>query len=524
MQTALALVLLASFTPAQVPGPTVTLDSGPITGRAVASADRPVDAFLGIPFAAPPIGELRWRPPQPPASWTDPRACTELPPACPQPLRLGEGQQFRRQSEDCLHLNVWTPAERAADAKLPVMLPIHGGGNVTGGTASPIYDGRHLAAEGTVLVSVQYRLGVFGYLAHPALSAERRELDQGGGGNLGLLDLIAALHWVRRNIAAFGGDRERVTIFGESAGAANVTYLMACPEALGLFHRAIAESGYFGPVVPELAEAEQDGIRIAEELGVAGEGTAALAALRALPARDLVDVPTTLGTMLGGQRVEAYRFGPVVDGQVLPRSPVDVFREGTMHPVPFLAGSNLDDGSVFSSGNPIRGLRGYRLALRMLLGADADGMMRLVPAASDAEVPAAVHRVITLAAFRAPARRLCRQVEAAGGDAWLYHFSRRPGRGRARAQAVHGLEIPYVFGTLSRFGDDQDRALGAAMRRYWIAFAATGDPNGEGGPGPAWPRHGAEHDQHLEFGDEVCVGTGLDREACDLLDRVRPRR
>jgi para-nitrobenzyl esterase len=451
---------------------------------------------------------------------------------------LTYGFSFRDQAEDCLYLNVWTAAKDPAERR-PVMVWIHGGGNIIGGASAPFYDGRHFAAAGVVLVSIQYRLGAFGYLAHPALSAEAKSRDgREASGNYGLLDQIAALHWVQTNVGRFGGDKDRVTIFGESAGAANVTHLMASPLAQGLFHCAIAQSGYFGENTPQLSQgsgprsmsAHQNGVEFAERLGVTGEDGAALTALRQLPAEKLLSVPVAIGTVVGGGTGgRAFRFGPVVDGYVLPRAPGEVWAAGRMHRVPLMAGSLLDDGSVFSRANPVQRLFGYRLVMRTIFGPDTARAMELFPAAGDDQVPAAMHRVITVTSFRAPARRLVRWMEAAGGDAWLYHFSRNPGQGRAVRDGVfHGLEIGYVFNTLTAWGDTTDKTLGQDMLRRWVNFARDGDPNGAPGgttqTDPAWPKYRTAEDQHLEFGDHIRVQAGLDREPCDLADRAAARR
>jgi para-nitrobenzyl esterase len=328
-----------------------------------------------------------------------------------------------------------------------------------------------------------------------------------------------------------------VTIFGESAGAANVTLLMASPLAAGLFHRAIAQSGYFGPNTshltrgqgPRRPSAHQTGLDFAARLGVTGSDDAALAALRQLPVEKLLSVPLRVGSIVGKGGGRAFRLAPVVDGWVLPRDPRDVWAAGDMHKVPFIAGSLLDDGSVFSRANPVRRVFGYRLVMRSIFGPDAERALALFPAARDEDVHAAVHRVTTLLSFRAPARRLVRWVEAAGGDAWLYHFARNPRRGRAAREGVfHGLEIGYVFQSLKSLGDETDKRVAADMTARWVHFARDGDPNGgpdeANPPRPRWPEYQTAADQHLEFNDQVRVGTGLDREACDLLDRVAARR
>ncbi|MCC6781262.1 MAG: carboxylesterase family protein [Planctomycetes bacterium] len=532
---ALALLALSSAASAQ-DAPRVRTTAGLVLGETLARGTVPIHAFRGIPFAAPPVGALRWRAPQPPEPWEGERACTRFSPACPQPQDLTSGLAFRTQSEDCLYLNVWTPSLEPARG-LPVMVWIHGGGNLVGGAGSPVYDGRHLAAAGVVLVSIQYRLGVFGYFAHPALSAENAELEQrASSGNQGLLDQLAALRWVQANIAAFGGDPDCVTIFGESAGAANVTHLMASPLAAGLFHRAIAQSGYYGENTPPLdgrvargTSGHALGKDVAKRLGVEGEDRDALAKLRALSVDELLAIPVAIGSLGNAERGErALHPGPIVDGHVLPEAPELVWSSGRMAKVPFLAGSLLDDGSVFSRSLPVRRVLGYRLALRTLFGADADEVFALFPAADDAAVKDAAHELITAYAFTAPARRLCRFVEAAGGTSWLYQFTRRPQRGRAAREGVfHGLEIGYVFGTLAAFGDERDAALSAELIRRWTDFARHGDPNGpavdNGSPSP-WPPHTRAADEHYEFGDESRVGTGLARAACDRFDAIAARR
>jgi para-nitrobenzyl esterase len=346
-----------------------------------------------------------------------------------------------------------------------------------------------------------------------------------------MTDLVAALQWVRDNIGRFGGNKNCVTVFGESAGAANITHLMASPAAKGLFHRAIAESGYFGENIQLLdsaggaaqPSAHQSGIDFAQRLGVGGTGEPALKALRALDADKIVSVPVTIGTIAGRAGERAFRFGPIVDGYILPRPPGEVWAAGQMQRVPFVAGSLLDDGWVFSRTNPIKGLAGYRLVLRTLFGLDFDRALQLFPAGNDGEVSAAVQRLITLLAFRAPARRLVRWVEAAGGDSWLYHFSRNPRLGLTASQGVvHGLEVPYVFNTFLALGNATDRAIAAEMLRRWVYFARDGNPDGKDDStppvSPRWPKYRREADQNLEFDDQIRVEAGLDREACDFLD------
>jgi para-nitrobenzyl esterase len=522
----IALVLAAVAAP-QAP-PVVETDAGRVAGATYAVDGVPVHAFLGIPFAAPPVGELRWRPPEPHPHWEGERDATRFGPACPQPKDLVYAFPFDAQSEDCLHLNVWTP-DLHPEHPRSVMVWIHGGGNAIGGTATQSYDGRHFAASGVVLVTIQYRLGVFGFLAHPALTAESAAADGvTASGNWGLLDQLAALGWVQRNIARFGGDPGAVTIFGHSAGGTDIALLMSSPLAAGLFHRAIAQSGGFDDRLPSLDKrggplrpaAHATGLAVARRFGVDGEGEEALAKLRALATAELLSVPLRIGSLANAEPGDrALPLGPVIDGRVLPRAPAEVWRAGEMLAVPFLAGSVRDDGAVFSRASPIRTAGAYRLAARALFGREAGRVLEAFPAAADADVPAAVQRALTVMSFTAPARRLCRSIAAAGGDAWLYHFSHVP---PGRSEVVHGAEVPYVFGTLGPLAGDADRALSAEIMARWIAFARTGAPVLDDPDG--WPRHTPQDDRHLELGDPIAVGSGLERAGCDVFDELAAAR
>jgi para-nitrobenzyl esterase len=516
----------------------VHVEGGEIRGESIDVNGTKVRTFRGIPFAAPPIGDLRWRPPQPVKPWEGVRQSVAFAPACLQPLDLSYGHVFKQQSEDCLYLNVWTASKDDAEKK-PVMVWIHGGGNTIGGASAPFYDGRYFAVNGVVLVSIQYRLGVLGYLAHPALTDEAKQRDgRPTSGNYGLMDQIAALKWVQANIAKFGGDKDCVTVFGESAGAANITFLMASSVAKGLFHRAIAESGHFGENTLLLdrdsgrtnKSAHRNGIDFARKLGIIGEDAQAIKSLRELPAEKILSVSVSITSGLGsgtaGER--PFRFGPVVDGYILPLPPDEVWASGQMHRIPFIAGSLLDDGSVFSRANPIKGIIGYQLTLRMIYGSESARAMEIFPAKNNEEVGAAVHRLLTMMAFRAPARRLVRWIEAAGGDSWLYHFSRNPRVGKtAREGVYHGLEVPYVFNTLSALVGETDRAIAKDMLQRWVTFAKYGDPDGKkdiaNQISPFWPRYRKVADEHLEFADKIRIESGLDKEACDFLDRFAGR-
>ncbi len=332
----------------------VELDSGPITGERLKHDDVEIWVFRGVPYAAPPVGDLRWKPPQPVQSWSKPRACTSFGPSCPQP---GQGGSFYidvlavgSTDEDCLYLNVWSPAE-SSDERLPVMVWIHGGSFETGSGSMAIYDGRNLAARGVVVVTINYRLGPFGFLAHPSLSAES---PHGVSGNYGLLDQIAALEWIQRNIAGFGGDPGNVTVFGESAGAISILDLLVSPLASGLFHRAISQSGIllddgFGvSTTGTLEQGESAGEAFAARLGVS-DSSDALARLRTKTADELLAAMTAVapGTALLEQGLV---WKPVADGYVLPDRPSRLWAAGERHNVPLLIGSNADEGNTFLSG------------------------------------------------------------------------------------------------------------------------------------------------------------------------------
>lgn len=521
----------------------VQLDSGPVTGLREEVGDEEIWIFKGIPYAAPPVGELRWKAPQPVTSWTEPRACTSFGPSCPQP---GQGESVYAGmlsvgavDEDCLYLNVWSPAG-SPEERLPVMVWIHGGSFETGSGSMAVYDGRNLAARGVVVVTINYRLGPLGFLAHPVLSAES---PRGVSGNYGLLDQIAALEWVQRNIAGFGGDPDNVTVFGESAGAISILDLLVSPPAGGLFHRAISQSGIlldygFGvSTTGTLKEAETAGEDFAARLGVDASGDVA-AQMRTKSVEDLL---AAMAEVAGesGLLEQGLTWKPVADGYVLPDAPTRLWAAGERHSVPLLIGSNADEGNIFLSALTVSA-EDYQAQMLKLFGAHAEEALALYPVGEGGETLTSLSRMLTEVGFASTARFAARCMSAppvgASGSvigavpqatpAYLYQFTRVPLKNLLGGLgAFHGLEIPYVFGTIDLFSglgaiEQADRDLSAAIMGYWTRFAATGDPNG-GTAYPVWPRYEITSDRHLELGDTIQVGSGLYKAACDLADRVR---
>jgi para-nitrobenzyl esterase len=497
------------------------VDGGPIRGERAPGTG--VWSYLGVPYAAPPVGDLRWRPPRPVQPWENPRACTAYGPSCSQPRSVLSGR-LGRVSEDCLYLNVWTPAASPQE-RLPVMVWIHGGSFVTGSGSEPVYAGANLARAGdVVVVTVNYRLGPLGFLALPELSAESPE---DVSGNYGLLDQMAALRWVRGNIAAFGGDPERVTAFGESAGAISILNLMASPLATGLFQRAIAESAILqesGMGVRTswpLAEAERAGEAYARRLGVSGPDV--LQALRELPAeRLLAEAGESADVATAG-----LAWKPVVDGYVLPASVTGTFAAGEQMEVPLLVGSNSDESNLWAPFMGAITVDQYRAFLKAGFGDGAADIWSLYPARTDAEVPRAIGRLLTETGFGATARFAASSMDAQGkAPAYLYRFSRAPDFDLPGLKlpipkgAFHAVEIPYVFGTLGALAidDPTDEGLSRQMMKLWTTFAATGDP-GATGSGP-WPPYRRASDEHLELDATIRVESGLYREAADLADEL----
>jgi para-nitrobenzyl esterase len=427
-------------------------------------------SFKGIPFAAPPVGDLRWKSPQPVIPWEGVKRADTFAPGPMQDTTfgavLGGPQEI---SEDCLYLNVWTGA-KSADEKRPVMVWIYGGGFGIGMTSTPTYDGTTLANDGVVLVSVAYRVGPMGFLAHPELSAESGR----GSGAYGIQDQIAGLRWVKENIAKFGGDPANVTVFGESAGGISVSMLTASPMAKGLFHRAISESG--GSLAPPrmtLKAAEEQGKAYLSKLGAEDIKTA-----RALSAEEIQKNIQGMGT-----------FWPVADGETIAENQYECFETGQFNDTPILVGTNSNEGGLFVT-QPVTS-EGFEKMIRSQYAAGADALLEAYPHATDAEAMQSARDIMRDSAFAWPTWAWASLQSRNGiNRAFVYYFDHRTPNSPEGAN--HGSEISYVFGNLAAMGvlgpgsdTPEDKALSEMIRSYWINFARTGDPNGEGLP--EWP-------------------------------------
>lgn len=483
------------------PGIVVT-DRGAVQGERAGATY----AFKGIPYAAPPVGALRWAPPVEAPCWPDLRSAAAFGAVCPQL----DGEAVIGD-EDCLTLNVWTPVDSTVSGPLPVMVFIHGGGNARGSSAQPIYDGRRLAEAGVVLVTFNYRLGPLGFLPHPSLLAEHQT------GNFGILDQIAALRWVQRNIAAFGGDPARVTIFGESAGAVDTCVLIASPLAAGLFHRAIMESGAcLGPVA--MRRAEDTGRRFVAASPCA-DATDIPACLRGLDtAQVLRTLPASVSVVSAGDN----QYGPAVDGLVLPAAPIEIIHAGRHTRVPLIVGVNAEETG--QAVGRVESVAQYRAAIVALFGpALAERIVAEYPVEAYGSPRAALVAVTSDVRFVCTARQAARVV--AGNQlepVYRYLFTQRLQGQAAVLGAFHGLELVFVFGTLGVQGgftpSAEERALSEAIIGYWTRFAATGDPNGAGAP--EWPRFERASDTHLVLGTPITAGAGIRTAQCDFWDSL----
>ncbi len=477
-----------------------------------------ISVFRGVPYAKPPVGDLRWRPPVAREPGTGRRSATAFGAACMQTDRLAVWTKAiaavfgtvdkvdatpLTTSEDCLYLNVWSANVGGRQGR-PVMVWIHGGANLSGDGHSPWYDGTALAKRGVVVVTLNYRLGVFGFLAHPALTTES---PNHSSGNYGLLDQVEALRWVQRNIAAFGGDPANVTVFGESAGSIDLMHLMAAPAARGLFTRAIAQSGAPMIGMAPLRLAEVGGARALEPLVT--DSTNPLASLRAAPAADVLAAGTK--AMGGGQLM-----GPIADGWVLPDMTARIFEAGKQHRVALMIGTNALEMTTLRAFMPKvePTTAGYEKWIGQLFGPSAPAVLSLFPVTAPEQVERQSLAVYTHVLFTCPARVAARSMTAVRQPVYLYQFTRVLPGGE-RLGAYHAMEITYVFGNTLAWmpREPVDAQLSEAMMGYWTRFAATGDPNGAGKP--TWPRYD-DTAQYLDFGNTVVAKRALEHDMCDV--------
>ncbi len=498
-------LLLFALSTVSCLGNPIQIDSGKITGVPTGD-DASITVYKGIPFAAPPVGNLRWKAPQPVAPWEDIKIMDSFGPNCLQPGR--ENRKQNNMSEDCLTLNIWTPTKNQ-QAKLPVMVWIHGGGFTSG--SGRLANGVGLAKKGVVLVSINYRLGPLGFFAHPLLS---QESQQGVSGNYGILDQICALKWVQRNIAAFGGNPDNVTIFGESAGGAAVYILCGSPLSKGLFHKAIAESPWVtdGSISPLKRPAysresvEATGARIADLL--CDGPTVTLDALRAIKADDLV-VKTRKG----------YRLPAAVDGYVLNDNPHNVFARGQQHNIPFIAGTNTDEGTMFTWYKTDYTVDEFEKILGEAYNEGADRMIDVYNVTSQDEVMRAVNQRVNDDWFAQPTRWMVRHMAKVNPDTYLYHFAHPNVNMSPAWGSAHAAELAFVFGSIKPEKQTPSyKYLSNAMMTYWTQFARTGNPNVGGLP--HWPQYQENADQNILLDATIRLESNYLKKNLDALDKV----
>jgi para-nitrobenzyl esterase len=480
---AIGLIGVAAVARADDARPTALIDSGPLAG----ASNGTIEVFKGIPYAAPPVGPLRWAPPAPASHWAATRDASSFGAICPQPARA-DGVAAKG-AEDCLFANVWTFAGAKA---APVMVWIHGGAFRFGSGSAPFYDGTAFAKDGVVFVSINYRLGALGFFAHPALTKEAA--PDAPLGNYGVMDQLAALRWVQRNIGAFGGDPRNVTVFGESAGGSSVLALLTIPSARGLFNKAIVESGGGWQAGKTLAQAQASGVALAKLAGVGAD--ASPAELRAAPVEALLEAPAGLGGL-----------APITDGRLIKEDVPQAFAQGHETDVPLIIGSNSYEASLMASFGIAPAAAAARIppAVRSLYPGEDQ-------AAADAE--------FTDSVMGAPARWIAAQASS-GGPSWLYHFSYVPtARRGSEPGARHGGEVQFAFGNwaeTTRAASADDRRVEALVHACWITFAKTGTPAcGE----QAWPAYDSASDSLMEFGDVSGVQTHFRKAQYDALQQV----
>lgn len=486
----------------------VTLTDGTVAGTEIDG----VRAFFAIPYAAPPLAERRWRAPEAPEPWQGTRDASEPGPDCVQ-LDLLTGKVKKTDtSEDCLHVNVWSPSP-APTTSLPVMVWLHGGG-FTGGSGHQAgsYAGEHLVKAGpVVVVTFNYRLGPFGFMAHPDLTAEA-----GASGNYGIMDQRLALQWVQANVSAFGGDPNNVTVFGESAGGISNCVHLVSPGSQGLFDKVVLQSGPCSVVTNPLALAEQQGADLAEAVGCDD-----LSCLRAADTNAVLEaLPPRHGILFG----DGVRWDPTVDGAVIPDEPQALLDAGDFADVPILLGSNKDEGRLFIMLGELDEMDSDRYAEVVADGPispdQVEAVLAQYPATRYGTPADTLAHVMTQSLFSCPSRRAARAFHAGGSDVFLYHFVYEPDFPLAGLGAFHASELPYVFGH-GVFGlsdpTESERPLAEAFMKQWTHFAATGNPNGV--LDTTWPKYD-ETDQHLVMDVELATDSGLLSSECDFWDAL----
>jgi para-nitrobenzyl esterase len=490
-----------------------------VTGGEIRGAlEDDVMTYKGIPFAAPPTGDLRWHPPQPVLPWTGTKYTTEYAANCPQlayPAASIYPSPPGESNEDCLYLNVWTTSNNPKD-KLPVMVWIHGGALTRGSGANATYDGANLAKKGVVLVTVNYRLGPLGYLAHPELT---KESEHGSSGNYGILDQIAALQWVRDNIAAFGGDPENVTIFGESAGSWSVHGLVASPLAAGLFHRAIGESGAMFGVDFYVGDTNKAGGASGESIGLdfmKACGVETLEEMRALPAEKIVEVFAGEG--------RSFRTRGLVDGWVFPDEVSNIFHRGKQNDVPVMVGFNAKEMSTLTPPAAVpKTMDDYITRIANQYGQRADGFHIVYPASNPAEMTDAYLRALGDTYFGLQMRTWARTTENVSSNAYLYYFTHVPPNDNSDyIGAYHAGEIVYAFNNIGKSNDVDiplDVQLADTISEYWVNFARNGDPNGKGLP--KWIPYTAKFGDYMELGDTPQPGNFVIKPQLDFLEAAQ---
>ena len=495
------LIVITSFRTSANDLDVVKTDAGLVSGTL--STDGHIHIFKGIPFAAPPVGDLRWKAPQPVKAWSGVKKCISFGPSpmqsSPVPFSMWS-QEFlipkEPISEDCLYLNVWTGAQSSKE-KRPVLVWIYGGGFTSGGSAVPIYDGEAMAKKGIVFVSINYRVGIFGFFAHPELT---KESGYNASGNYGILDQIAALKWVKENIAAFGGDPNNVTIAGQSAGSMSVNCLVTSPLAKDLFQKAIGESGAsFTGGNANLQKAEEEGVKIMKSAGASS-----IKDLRAMPAEELM------------KKTQGFR-GPIIDGYVLPDAIVTIFKEGKENKVGLLTGWNQDEGLLFG---PIKKADDFKKQAEKNYGSDAQTFLQYYPARTDEEADSSQLKLSRDEIFGVQNYTWANMTGNQDNKVYVYRFTRKlPATGQyVKYGAFHTGEVPYAYDNLkfvNRPWEPADFQLATIMSAYWSNFITSGNPNGKGLP--QWPAYNTSDKKIMVLGKKPAAEKLPDASALDFL-------